>query len=260
MHVVSAGAAHRAKPTTSRIAVALLLLLFVLSCNAKPKPTQASYIPLLAQLAANPKAQKATSTKEDKLASTSTYADSPGIKALVMTVARDRPAGWRLTFESTKGELSPYDFAPGWLPGAPTTASMPSEWFELQDGPLKGSVVHLPGYIGSLGTPGKATKAEVFSAPFFLGAAFAFQETGMLRWACETGRGGIKAIPIRDFATQCEDAVRTKLPSASNFSSNDSIRASAECEYAWPGEVDGKTFMCTFDPKKKRVEVHVAGH
>ena len=243
--------------------------------KAKVNTKEGAFLPLLAQLAANPKAQKQASTKDDKQSSTFTYADSPGMKGLVMTVAKDRPAAWRIAFDSAGEKLSPYNFIPGWSPGAgPSTAPMPSEWFDIAEGPLKGSVVHLAGYIGSLGTPGNnATKAEVFSPGFFLSAAFASAEAKMAHWACESGRTGVKAIPVPTFLSQCKDAVSSKLllPGSADFDVvgiEHEVNATSSCAYTWASSVTAKNafgteighkFTCNYTPKSGRVDVTVGG-
>lgn len=252
---------------------AFLAVIASASCKPKPKPGQGAYLPRLAQIIANPKSAGPSSTKDEKDAVTYTYPDAPGVQAVTMTVAKERAGAWRLTMQAPGTDtfaisnFAPRDVYP------PGSVELPKEeWFELGDGPLKGNVVHLPGFIGSIGTPGHCTSAEIFSPQFFLTKAFAFKEPAMMRWACESGRAGIKAIAVREFLDQCEEAVRAKLllPATADFhvvGIENQVLASAECDYAWKSSVDSKNglgasvshaFTCSYAPKKGHVEASIA--
>ncbi len=123
-----------------------------------------------------------------------------------------------------------------------THTELPKDWTEITNGPLKGNVAHVAGYMDS----GACLSAEVYSPDFFLTAAFAFQEQGMLRWACESGRASIKGpITVSDFLDRCKDAVRAKLaiPDSADFhyvGIAHQVLTAVDCAHAWRSDVESK--------------------
>lgn len=217
----------------------------VVGCKAKPAQQQGSFVPMLAQLAANPAAARPVSSKSDGPATSYTYADQADVKKLTMLVAKDRPNAWRMTMESPGPVFSYFTFDPNPQYGA--MGSMPSDWSEITTGPLKGNVMHLPNYINSAST---CRSAEIFSPAFFVSKSFAFQDVEMIKWACDTSAGGMKpALTSGQFEKKCAEVARKKSPGVST--SGGEVRAApADCVHAW----NAPAFMCV---EKKAGEVEV---
>ncbi|MCL2777731.1 MAG: hypothetical protein FWD73_06975 [Polyangiaceae bacterium] len=235
------------------IMLTAIALVLVVSCEQKkesPPPTAAPFLATIAALPNNPKATAPTSTKTDKESNSTVYAypDGNGYKSLTLTTASERKGAWKLVVESKGSTITPYSFDPTWTPGA-GGASLPTDWFVIVGGPLKGAIVHLHGYIGSFVEPGdKATRAEIFSPPFLLSKAFNFQERQLMLWACDSGKGGVKApLPASDFIQQCRDGARAK--GAVTSVGQDDIFVSVDCEYAAKMKADGLDVLCQASPK-----------
>ncbi len=204
----------------------------------------------------------------DAVSARATFADGDGFRNLQLVAAKDRPKGWKLTYEAVGAKLSPFTFEAHPDYGA-MKGTTPTDWFQITSGPMKGSVAHLAGYIGSIGTPGdQCTKAEVFSPEFFLSAAFAFQEKEMMAWACETGAAGVKGTSVSAFLDQCKETARAKLsrPDTADFhyvGIAHEVLTALDCAHAWHSDVESKNafnatlkhnFMCVTN-KKGGVEV-----
>lgn len=239
--------------------VALVVVLLV-GCKEAPKPKQGAFVPVLAQLIANPLSQKPKSTRDEKDATTYSYDDVPklGIRHLEMVVAKDRPKAWRFTFESSGGPFSPYNFGPA---DGVTTMSMPDGWDDIYGpgAPLFGALVHIL-------TP---TTVEIVSPPFLLSPRG--NQPDMVAWACDSGRGGVKAS-LDDFRGQCRSLVKQHLtiPSTADFPilTAGSDQVSKDCGRLWASTVESKNafgvvlkhgFVCTYVPKTNRVDVSMSG-
>ncbi len=256
------------------------VLAVVLWCSCKPKPPDPAevaeydrpFVPALAQIIANPKAQKPKTTKEDKVGgAVYTFDAMPAIAVanVTLTTAKARPgatvaAPTKLSFDSVGVKLTLRAFAKETTSALvySTTMDMAEGWLDVREGPLKGSIVHLDA---------SGMSAQIYSPSFLLSAASSDAEVPMQEWACSSGKGGVVSISPSTFTGQCKDLVRSKLllPESADFhwlGIDHEVSTTRDCGHFWHSDVKSKnafgveithSFSCTYDAKKNVVEMHL---
>jgi hypothetical protein len=238
----------RMRPQVTSVLVCIAFAAMVLASKRKePEHKPSPSLAALGQLAQNDKSLPPTATKPSADGTVETYADVTGLRNIVRSSAKDRPGAWKISVDALPNEtFTPWTFAPGWSPGAeltpapPGAVGLPADWFELTDGPMKGAVVHLPGYIHGM----QCHSAHLYSASYVGSKAYTAQEGNdpeVLQWACDTGRSGVKApLMTEAFKDRCREAVKAK-GGAITLTNSGSVMTAGDCTHAWMGS----NFKCT---------------
>lgn len=222
------------------------------AASASAAKEGASFVPLLAKLASDPKSLPPRTTKPAKDETVFMYDDPKGTPLHgLQAVVRKTPGSWSLSFTAASG-VTAQDFAPGSTSPAPASAGSLTA---VDDGPLKGAIVSQSGQ-----------QWQVMSAAYALETAAGGEKT--LDWVCDTGRAPtVKSIDTADLKVQCEGMVKAKLrsPSTAEFPGvfdSTALTTDNKCVRSWHGWVDAQNafgakirnnFVCTHNPSTNLV-------